>query len=72
MAVLHIDKSNAACNSKRLYTPDLEFTLPQENDPLHLLAQKCGLQYQTILSLQPLLPLNGKLELLDISGSNEQ
>jgi len=29
----------------------LELTLPQENVPLHLLTQKCGLQYQTILSL---------------------
>ena len=37
----------------------LEFTLPQENAPLHLLAQKYGFQYQTILSLQPLLLLNG-------------
>jgi len=26
----------------------LELTLPQENVPLPLLAQKCGLQYQTI------------------------
>ena len=39
----------------------LQLTLPQENVPLHLLAQKCGLQHQTILSLQPLLLLNGNL-----------
>jgi len=28
----------------------LDLTPPQENAPLHLLAQKCGLQYQTISS----------------------
>jgi len=39
----------------------LELTLPQENVLLNLLAQKYGLQYQTILNFQPLLPLNGNL-----------
>jgi len=28
----------------------LELTLLQKNVPLHMLAQKCGLQYQTVLS----------------------
>jgi len=37
----------------------LELTLPQENVPSPLLALKCGLQYQMMLSLQPRLPLNG-------------
>jgi len=37
----------------------LELTLPQENVPLPLLSQKCSLQYQMILSLQPRLPQNG-------------
>jgi len=37
----------------------LELTLPQENVHKPLLAQKCGLQYQTIFSLQPRFPLNG-------------
>jgi len=36
-----------------------ELTPPQENVPWHLLAQKCGPQYQTILSLQSLLLSNG-------------
>ena len=39
----------------------LELTLLQENVPLNLLAQKYGLQYQTILNFQPPLPLNGNL-----------
>jgi len=39
----------------------LESTLFQENDPLHLLAQKCDLQYQTVLSFLSLLPSNGNL-----------
>jgi len=39
----------------------LELTLPPKSVPLHLLTQKCGRQYQTILSLQQLLPLNGNL-----------
>ena len=39
----------------------LELTLPQENILLNLLAQKHGLQYQTILNFQPPLPLNGNL-----------
>ena len=39
----------------------LELTLPQENVLLNLLAQKYGLQYQTILNFQPPLPLNGNL-----------
>jgi len=34
----------------------LELTLPQENIPLPLLAQPCGLH---ILGIQPRLPLNG-------------
>jgi len=34
----------------------------QQNVPLHLLAQRCGFQYQTVLSLQPLLLSNGKLK----------
>jgi len=38
----------------------LELTLPQENVPSPLLAQKCGLQYQIILSVQPRLLSNGK------------
>jgi len=37
----------------------LELIHTQENVPLHLLAQKRGLQYQTVLSLLPLLPSNG-------------
>jgi len=37
----------------------LELTLPQENVPSPLLALKCSLQYQMILTLQPRLPLNG-------------
>jgi len=37
----------------------LELTLHQENVLLPLLAQKCGLQYQIILSLQPRLRFNG-------------
>jgi len=32
----------------------LELTLPQENVPLNSLAQRYGLQYQTILNFQPL------------------
>jgi len=39
----------------------LVLTLYQENVPLHLLAQNYGLQHQTILNFQPLLPLNGNL-----------
>ena len=39
----------------------LELTLPQENVLLNVLAQKYGLQYQTILNFQPPLPLNGNL-----------
>jgi len=39
----------------------IESTLPQENVPLHLLAKKWGLQYQTILRFQPLLLLNRNL-----------
>jgi len=41
----------------------LELTVLQENIPLplHLFAQKFGLQYQTALSLLPLLPSNGSL-----------
>jgi len=39
----------------------LELTLPQENVLLNLLAQKYGLQYQTILNFQPPLPLNRHL-----------
>ena len=39
----------------------LELTLPQENVLLNLLAQKYGLQYQTILNFPPPLPLNGNL-----------
>jgi len=30
----------------------------QKNIPLHLLAQKCGLHYQTVFSFLLLLPLN--------------
>jgi len=37
----------------------LESTLLQENVPLHLLTQKCDLQYQTVSSFQPLFPSNG-------------
>ena len=37
----------------------LELTLPQENVLLNLLAQRYGLQYQTILNFQP--PLNENL-----------
>jgi len=39
----------------------LELTLRQENVLLNLLAQKYGLQYQTILNFQPPLPLIGNL-----------
>ena len=39
----------------------LELTISQENVLLTLLAQKYGLQYQTILNFQPPLPLNGNL-----------
>jgi len=39
----------------------LELTFPQENVLSNLLAQKYGLQYQTILNFQPPLPLNGNL-----------
>ena len=39
----------------------LELTLPQENVLLNSLAQKYGLQYQTILNFQPPLPLNWNL-----------
>jgi len=39
----------------------LELTLLQKKLPLHLLAQKCGLQHQTVLSLLPLSPLNENL-----------
>jgi len=39
----------------------LELTLPHENVLLNLLAQKYGLQYQTIINFQPPLPLNGNL-----------
>ena len=38
-----------------------KLTLPQENALLNLLAQKNGLQYQTILNFQLLLPLHGNL-----------
>jgi len=38
---------------------DLELTLPQENVLLNSLAQKHGLQYQTILNFQPLLSSKG-------------
>jgi len=40
----------------------LELTLPQEIVSLHLLAQKCGRQHQTVWSLMPLLPSNGNLK----------
>ena len=40
----------------------LGLTLPQENVLLNLLAQKYGLQHQTILNFQPLLPLNGHMK----------
>ena len=39
----------------------LELTLPQENIISNLLAQMCGLQYQTISNFQPPLTLNGNL-----------
>jgi len=44
-----------------LWNTSIELTLLQENVPLNLLAQKYGLQYQTILNFQPPLPLNGNL-----------
>ena len=40
----------------------LELTLPQENVLLNSLTQRYGLQYQTILNFQPLLPSNGNLK----------
>jgi len=49
--------STRLATSNNLFLPEL--TLPQENLPSPLLAQKCGLQYQLILSLQPCLSLNG-------------
>ena len=39
----------------------LELTLPQENVHLNVLAQRYGLQHQTILNFQPPLPLSGNL-----------
>ena len=50
--------STRLATSKNLFLPR---TLLQENVPLNLLAQKYGLQYQTILNFQPPLPLNGNL-----------
>jgi len=49
--------STRLVTSKKLFLPEL--TLPQENVPSPLLALKCGLHYQMMLSLQPRLPLNG-------------
>jgi len=39
----------------------VESTLLQEDMPLQLLAQNCGLHYQTVLSLLTLLASNGNL-----------
>ena len=60
-----IPLSSIHYHSKRLATSKnlfyLELTLPQEKVLLNLLAQKYGLQYQTILNFQPPSPSNGKL-----------